>query len=93
MKRITNFAVIALAAIAITSCTITRPYAVTEEEVGTKTGSSSTTVLFGTWYLNKNYGVAEAVKNSKMKGGVATVDIKIKNYIFFSKKELIVTGK
>ena len=93
MKKVLSFvSVIAVAAI-LTSCSVTNPVAVSGANIGTKTGHSTTTVLFKTWYLNKDYGVIEAAKNGNIKGGVATVDRKITNMIFFQKFDLIVTGE
>jgi hypothetical protein len=42
--------------------------------------------------LNKNYGVNEAVKKGKITS-LATVDIKITNYVIFTKAEILVTGE
>lgn len=93
MKKIYQFAsVIAVAAI-LSSCSVTTPVTASAAPIGNKVGTSNTVVLFGTLHLNKNYGVAEAARNGKLKGGVATVDVKTTNYLFFIKKELIVTGE
>lgn len=84
--------VIAVAAV-LTSCSVTVPVTASAASMGAKVGTSETVVLFGTLYLNKNYGVAEAAHNGKIKGGVATVDLKTTNYLLFAKKQLIVTGE
>jgi len=91
-KTIKYVSAIAVAAI-LTSCSVTTPLAVSHAPIGNKVGTSSTTVLFGTWHMNKNWGIAEAARNGGIKGGVATVDQKFTNYIFFVKRELIVTGE
>lgn len=95
MKNLKYVLSVAVAAILLSSCTITTPYAVTDAPVGSKKGSSSTTVIFGTIQTNKNFGIAEAAKKGKITGGVATVDQKLSLVfpLFFYKKELIVTGE
>lgn len=85
------------------SCTVTRPYAVTNNPIGSKRGISKTTTIFGnsagnqlaygTFVTNKNFGVIEAAKEGKI-DKVATVDVKTTNYLFFFQKvEVIVTGE
>lgn len=91
-------------AIALTSCSVTMPYAVTNNPVGGKKGVSKTTVIFGSsgaWggsiqqgliTTNKKFGVIEAAK----KGGIeriGSVDVKSTNFVFFTKVEVIVTGE
>ena len=80
--------------LALASCSITVPYAVTDHPVGDKKGVSKTTVLFGAIQLNSDYGVAEAAKKGKIKGPISTVDIKTTRYLgpIFYTKELLVTG-
>ncbi|MCC6372270.1 MAG: hypothetical protein IT236_14800 [Bacteroidia bacterium] len=90
-KIITIVSTIAVAAV-ITSCSMTFPVSVSAAPIGNKVGISKTTVLFGAWQVNKNFGIAEAAHNGKIVGGVATVDMKVTNYILFQKKELIVTA-
>jgi hypothetical protein len=93
MKKVLSFvSVIAVAAV-LTSCSVTLPVAISGAAIGTKVGHSTTTVLFRTWQMNKEYGIIEAAKNAGIKGGVATVDCKYTNMIFFTKMDLIVTGE
>ncbi len=92
MKKILKISKIVLAAGLITSCSVTLPVAVSSAPIGSKTGVSKSTVICGNLWLNKTYGAAEAAKNGKLTGGVATIDEKTTNYIIFQKKELIVTG-
>ncbi len=77
----------------MTSCAVTMPVAVSEQPLGSKTGTSSSLVLFGSIYLNGDYGVADAAEQGKIKGGVSTVDEKTTDYILFMKKEMIITGE
>lgn len=42
--------------------------------------------------FNKNFGIMEAVKNGKI-NKIGCVDLKITNYIFFTKLEYIVSGE
>lgn len=84
------------------SCSLTRPYAATNNEIGGKVGKSSTTIVFGSSYgaqlgvglfsTNKKFGVIEAARKGKI-DKVATVDVKTTNFIVFSKVEIIVTGE
>jgi hypothetical protein len=93
MKKIYQIVSVIAAAAILSSCSVTNPVTASAAPIGNKVGTSNTLVLFGTLHLNKNYGVAEAARNGKIKGGVATVDVKTTNYLFFVKKELIVTGE
>jgi hypothetical protein len=92
----------ALAALSLTSCAMTLPYAVTNNAVGEKTGISKTNVFFGAtgaWggniatgiVTNKNFGVIEAAKKGKITV-IGSVDVKTTNYFLFQKVEVIVTG-
>jgi hypothetical protein len=93
MKKVLSIvSVIAVAAV-LTSCSVTVPVTVSAAPIGSKVGHSTTTVLFGTWQLNKDYGTIEAAKNGGIKGGVAIVDVKVTNYILFVKRDLIVLGE
>lgn len=92
MKRITNILSASLFVALFASCTVITPVATSNNAIGSKTGVSETIVLFGI-QLNGNYGVSDAVKNGKIKGGVSTVDQKISNFVIFQKRELIVTGE
>lgn len=101
---LTAFAVALIAS----SCSFTRPFAVTNNAVGTKVGKSTTATMFssGVYYgrnpyakitgdgllFNSNYGIAEAAKNGGI-SKVATVDVKYSNYILFGKFQIIVTGE
>jgi hypothetical protein len=92
MKNTTKFVMAIAVAATLTSCSITLPYDVSAAPIGDKKGSSST-ILLGAWQLNKNFGIAEAAKQGKITGGVAIVDRKMTNYVFFQKATLIVYGK
>lgn len=92
MKKLKNVGIIAVAALALTSCTVIAPVTASRAEIGSKRGVSETTVFLGIEF-NKNYGVKDAATNGKISSAIATVDEKITNYILFCKKELIVTAK
>ncbi len=77
----------------MTSCSVTMPYAVTSNPIGSKTGTSSTGMILGVIQLNKNHGVAEAAKNGGITGGISTVDVRLTNYLLFWKRDIIVTGE
>lgn len=82
----------------LASCSLSVPYAITKNAVGSKVGESSS-IVFGSGaeglgiFLNGNYGIAEAAKNGGITGGVSTVDLRVDNYILFTKVTLIVTGE
>ena len=90
MKKLSIFGVVAVAAM-ISSCSVTMPLSVSAATIGSKKGSSSTTIFCGIQF-NKAFGISDAAKNGKITGGVATVDLKTTNYILFVKKEIMVTG-
>lgn len=90
-----------MSTVVLSACSVTLPYTATNNPIGSKKGSSKTTILFGGasqqnlgygLVLNKNYGVIEAAKKGKIER-IATVDIKITNYIIFTKAEIKVTGE
>ncbi len=84
------------------SCSMTRPYAVTNNKLGSKTGVSKTNIIFGAstgnalssgvFVTNKNFGVIEAAKNGKV-SKIGAVDVKTTNFLLFQKVEVIVTGE
>ena len=100
MKNIKVLIVVVVAFLA-TSCTVVRPYAVTNNQIGDAVGVSKTTLIFGAsaaneleqamFSTNKNFGVIEAAKNGNI-DKVATVDVESSNYYFFSTVKIIVTG-
>ena len=92
MIKLKNVGVLAVAAIALTSCTVIAPVTASRAEIGAKRGVSVTTVVLGI-ELNKDYGVKDAANNGKITSAIATVDEKVTNYGFYQKKELIVTAK
>jgi len=106
MKMLKKISIFGAAALILSACSITRPIAVNDNTIGTKTGSSKTTCLFsfpqpvtgtGTIIasgicLNKKYGVVEAVQNGEIKT-VGAVDMKETNYYLFKTYELIVAGE
>ena len=93
MKKTILALVLALTvSLGFSSCTTIMPVHVSEAPIGNKVGSSKSTVLFGTLYLNNSIGVHEAAKNGGIKEGVATVDRKVQDFIIFQQVEIIVTG-
>ncbi len=101
MKNI-KYAILSLFTLGLlASCSTTLPYAATNNPIGSKKGTSKTTILFGGaaqnnlgygLVLNKNYGVIEAAKKGKIEN-LATVDLKVTSYVLFVKAEIIVTGE
>lgn len=100
--KIKNILGLGFAAAMITSCAITTPMMVTNNSIGTKTGTSSTVCLGGApgygksqyhgIMFNKNFGIVEAAKKGKI-SKIGAVDVKITNYFIFQKKEMIVAGE
>lgn len=84
-----------------TSCTVTRPYAVTNNAIGDAVGTSKTTLIFGSsagmglqsalYSTNKNFGVIQAAKNGNL-DKIATVDVQTSNYGIIAIVKIIVTG-
>ena len=99
MKNIKSLMLSAVVAVGLlSSCAVTRPYAVTGNPIGSKTGVSTTGVVFGVIQLNGKHGVQDANKNGGITGGISTVDIKYSHYgfpaaLFFMQREVIVTGE
>ncbi|NGZ90467.1 TRL-like family protein [Psychroflexus maritimus] len=89
MKKIFILGVMALAMV---SCTVTMPVNATSNEVGSKTGTASTTSILG---LHLDGGDA-SIRTAAKKGGIkkiSTVDFKTTNYLFLiGQYETIVTG-
>lgn len=94
-------------ALAFSSCSVTNPLTATNNPIGDKVGTSKNSCLFGAntygagpglatsygiCFNTKDYGIYEAAKAGGI-SKVATVDLKTTNYLFFTKFELIVTGK
>ena len=83
------------------SCTVTRPYAVTDNAIGDAVGTSKTTLIGGASVgnvlqtglisTNINFGVIEAAKNGNV-DKIATVDVQSTNFLLFSTVRIIVTG-
>ena len=109
--NIKNIIIASIGAVVMSSCALTTPFHATNNEVGSKTGTSSTICFFSggaksaaglapqvgyAMYngimLNKNFGIVEAAKNGKIKK-IGAVDVKVTNYVFFVKKEFIVSGE
>ena len=101
MKNLKNIIAVSALALTFASCSITYPYTATNNPIGGKTGVSKTSIIFGVAnehnlgagiVTNKDYGVVEAAKKGKI-DKIATVDIKVTNYVIFKKAEIIVTGE
>ncbi len=82
----------------LASCATISPVTATNNTVNAKEGTVETVCVFGIGgissgiVLNKDYSVATAAKN----GGITkigSVDLKVQNFVFFTKNTLIVTGE
>jgi hypothetical protein len=95
MKKIIASLVVGLI---FTSCSITSPLTVTNNTLNSKEGRSETVCVFGFGgvssgiVLNKNYSVVEAAKQGNITK-IGSVDLKVQNFLLFTKNTLIVTGE
>ena len=48
--------------------------------------------MFNGIMLNKEFGIVDAAKNGKITK-IGAIDLKVTNYVFFVKKEFIVSGE
>ena len=100
MKSLKTLILVGVVALA-SSCTIVRPYAVTNNAIGEAVGVSRTTLILGAsagqnleqalFSTNKNFSVIEAAKNGNV-DKIATVDVESSNYWLVSTVKIIVTG-
>ncbi len=88
-----KYLIASLMVLNLISCTVIAPITASSAEIGSLRGTSNTTVLFNSIYLNKNYGIKEAADNGNIKSAIATIDEKTTSFLIFSKKTLIVTAK
>lgn len=100
MKNLNRILAVAFSAAIISSCTTIYPVTATNNPIGSKTGTSQTGMIGTAGYgnlgtglvFNGDYGVIEAAKDGNI-NRVGTVDIKVTNYYFFTKSEIIVSGE
>lgn len=92
---------IAVITLVLTSCSTIVPYTATNNPIGDQVGKSKTTLILGAassnnlesgFSTNKKFGVIEAAKKGNVER-IATVDLKITNFVIFQKVEIIVTGE
>jgi hypothetical protein len=107
--KIKNIFLASASALLLGSCAVTSPFAITNNEIGTKVGTSTTICLFSGGGASIIAPVAPRVmyngimlnKNfgiveAAKKGKITkigAVDVKITSYVFFCKKEIIVAGE
>ncbi len=90
--KIKNILSIAIATAVLSSCAMTVPFRVTNNEVGTKIGKSTSIVIAGVIVLNKKFGIIDAAKQGKI-SKIGVVDLRTDNYIIFTKQQFIVSGE
>lgn len=111
MKNLKNLLIISIISIVFASCSVTMPFAVTNNEIGGKRGMSTNVCILSPpmkagsgpsgvsrmgssgMCLNSNYGLQEAIKRGRLEEAIGSVDIKTTNYVFFTRYQMIVTGK
>ena len=92
MKKIRNICILSLAVAALTSCSSTVPMAVSNQAIGSRDGSSTTSYIFGI-QTNKKFSLKEACDNGGIYKGISTVDLQRKSYFIYSTKTILVTGE
>jgi hypothetical protein len=104
--KIIKYAFAIILIISMASCTVTRPYAVTNNPIGTKVGSSTNPCLsffnssrfasdisaYGLCLNNANYGIQQSAKNAGITK-VGAVDLKTRNVLIMHTYTLIVYGE
>jgi hypothetical protein len=101
--KIVKYAFTLLIVIILASCSMTRPYAVTNNPIGTKVGTSENTCIFrltaygnvsasGLCFKNNDYGIYQAAKKAGI-NKVGAVDLKITRKILYTQYTLIVYGE
>jgi len=87
-----KFFILGAMALAMASCSVTMPVNATSNEVGSKTGTASTTSILGLHFDGGDASIRTAAKKGGIKK-ISTVDFKMTNYLFLiGKYETIVTG-
>ncbi|MCH8533851.1 MAG: TRL-like family protein [Flavobacteriaceae bacterium] len=87
-----KFFILGAMALAMASCSVTVPVNATSNEVGSKTGSASTTAVFGLFFDGGDASIRTAAKKGGIKK-ISTVDFKMSNYLFIIRQfETTVTG-
>lgn len=76
----------------LTSCAVSAPLFVTSNPIGSKTGQSTYTVVFGIAPMNAESGAIAAAKNGNITK-IATVDQTVKGGLFSSTVTTVVTGE
>ena len=109
MKRIYYLFAIIFVAYLATSCSITHPLTATNNPIGDKRGTASNTCLFGGMlslpangnmkltsmglcFNTPRYSIFDAAEDGDI-SKVATVDLKVKDFILWQEYTLIVTGE
>ncbi len=90
--KIKNILSVAIATAVLSSCAMTVPFKVTNNEVGTKIGKSTTIVIAGVIFLNKKFGIIDAAKQGKI-SKIGVVDLRTDNFLIFTKQQFIVSGE
>lgn len=91
-KKITSMAVVALAALILTSCSITAPLAVSSNPIGKKVGTAKANIILG-FVFGGDYSVQKAAQNGGITK-VSSVDVKYFNVLYvFQSRKTIVTGE
>jgi hypothetical protein len=93
MKKMLT-ALSAIAMVALTSCSVTMPVAISSNPVGNKVGSAKTVAIVGLFFDGGDASIQTAAKNGKI-SKISTVDFKQTHYLgmLYSEYETIITGE
>lgn len=92
MKKTILVLLAVLAVLAVVGCTTTVPYDVTNNSVGSKVGEASASVYIWTFSGDFDYSLQTAAKNAGI-SKIATVDLRVKNFLVGKTYTTIVTGE
>lgn len=92
MKIIKSLIILATLTFTLASCSVTAPYMVTQNEMGSKEGKASATFVFGIPVNGGDCSTRTAARNGNITK-IATVDTQVKNYLcIVVVRATIVTG-
>lgn len=92
IKSISRVALVCVAALMFTACSITLPVTATSNAIGSKVGTAKATVVLG-FSFNEDASIRTAAKNAGI-SKISTIDIKVGNILgFVQTYETIVTGE
>ncbi|HQY04138.1 MAG: hypothetical protein IPH00_16645 [Flavobacteriales bacterium] len=92
MKKSLKMFVLAMGAMAFTSCGMVLPVAATSNPVGPKTGKAKATTVLGVFHVHGDAGILKACRNGEITE-ISTVELSQANYFFWQRTICTVNGK